>query len=169
MCGREPNFELTAEEKDELSKLIWDDFLTMTRNHDFSNFWKLMEKDFVGAATDLRPSCGVNRMIRLIELDRNQGFQIKWWNLAKTRLLVVSAFNAYVTGELQAPTLALITISRTSRSCVSFIRNYNKIIDNQHRDFFIFTSEKQCGYSNELNILPYNGSARQEPVNKIDS
>ncbi|XP_035836671.1 uncharacterized protein LOC110894063 isoform X2 [Helianthus annuus] len=98
MCGREPNFELTAEEKDELSKLIWDDFLTMTRNHDFSNFWKLMEKDFVGAATDLRPSCGVNRMIRLIELDRNQGFQIKWWNLAKTRLLVVSAFNAYVTG-----------------------------------------------------------------------
>uniref|UniRef100_A0A251SZY9 Putative AP2-like ethylene-responsive transcription factor n=1 Tax=Helianthus annuus TaxID=4232 RepID=A0A251SZY9_HELAN len=32
MCGREPNFELTAEEKDELSKLIWDDFLTMTRS-----------------------------------------------------------------------------------------------------------------------------------------
>ncbi|KAJ0622816.1 putative transcription factor AP2-EREBP family [Helianthus annuus] len=32
MCGREPNFELTAEEKDELSKLSWDDFLTMTRS-----------------------------------------------------------------------------------------------------------------------------------------
>ncbi|KAK1428487.1 hypothetical protein QVD17_17322 [Tagetes erecta] len=31
MCGREPNFELTVEEKDELSKLSWDDFLTMTR------------------------------------------------------------------------------------------------------------------------------------------
>ncbi|KAK9069034.1 hypothetical protein SSX86_013150 [Deinandra increscens subsp. villosa] len=31
MCGREPNFELTIEEKDELSKLSWDDFLTMTR------------------------------------------------------------------------------------------------------------------------------------------
>lgn len=32
MCGREPNFELTIEQKDELSKLSWDDFLTMTRN-----------------------------------------------------------------------------------------------------------------------------------------
>lgn len=32
MCGREPNFELTVEEKDELSKLSWDDFLTMTRS-----------------------------------------------------------------------------------------------------------------------------------------
>ncbi|GJS87855.1 ethylene-responsive transcription factor-like protein isoform X1 [Tanacetum coccineum] len=32
MCGREPNFELTDEEKDELSKLSWDDFLTMTRS-----------------------------------------------------------------------------------------------------------------------------------------
>ncbi|XP_076886062.1 ethylene-responsive transcription factor-like protein At4g13040 isoform X1 [Bidens hawaiensis] len=32
MCGREPNFELTVKEKDELSKLSWDDFLTMTRS-----------------------------------------------------------------------------------------------------------------------------------------
>ncbi|KAM0039905.1 putative non-reducing end alpha-L-arabinofuranosidase [Helianthus debilis subsp. tardiflorus] len=32
MCGREPNFELMAEEKDELSKLSWDGFLTMTRS-----------------------------------------------------------------------------------------------------------------------------------------
>ena len=32
MCGREPNFELTHEEKDELSKLSWDEFLTMTRS-----------------------------------------------------------------------------------------------------------------------------------------
>lgn len=32
MCGREPNFELTVEEKDELSKLSWDEFLTMTRS-----------------------------------------------------------------------------------------------------------------------------------------
>ncbi|KAM0061862.1 putative transcription factor AP2-EREBP family [Helianthus debilis subsp. tardiflorus] len=32
MCGREPDFELTAMEKDELSKLSWDDFLTMTRS-----------------------------------------------------------------------------------------------------------------------------------------
>ncbi|XP_076901374.1 ethylene-responsive transcription factor-like protein At4g13040 [Bidens hawaiensis] len=31
LCGREPNFELTVEEKDELSKLSWDDFLAMTR------------------------------------------------------------------------------------------------------------------------------------------
>ncbi|KAJ0785897.1 putative transcription factor AP2-EREBP family [Helianthus annuus] len=30
MCGGEPNFELTTKEKDELSKLSWDDFLTMT-------------------------------------------------------------------------------------------------------------------------------------------
>ncbi|KAI3526485.1 hypothetical protein L1887_05740 [Cichorium endivia] len=32
MCGREPNFELTVEEKDELSKLSWDEFLTLTRS-----------------------------------------------------------------------------------------------------------------------------------------
>lgn len=32
MCGREPNFELTIEQKDELSKLSWDEFLTMTRS-----------------------------------------------------------------------------------------------------------------------------------------
>ncbi|KAI3819549.1 hypothetical protein L1987_13390 [Smallanthus sonchifolius] len=32
MCGREPNFELTVEEKDELNKLSWDDFLTLTRS-----------------------------------------------------------------------------------------------------------------------------------------
>ncbi|CAH1431941.1 unnamed protein product [Lactuca virosa] len=32
MCGREPNFELTVEEKDELSQLSWDDFLAMTRS-----------------------------------------------------------------------------------------------------------------------------------------
>lgn len=31
-CGREPNFELTVEEKDKLSKMSWDDFLTMTRS-----------------------------------------------------------------------------------------------------------------------------------------
>ncbi|XP_071720593.1 uncharacterized protein [Rutidosis leptorrhynchoides] len=31
MCGREPNFELTVEDKDKLSKMSWDDFLTMTR------------------------------------------------------------------------------------------------------------------------------------------
>ncbi|XP_024968431.1 ethylene-responsive transcription factor-like protein At4g13040 isoform X1 [Cynara cardunculus var. scolymus] len=31
MCGREPNFELTIEQKAELSKLSWDEFLTMTR------------------------------------------------------------------------------------------------------------------------------------------
>ncbi|KAI3801159.1 hypothetical protein L1987_29262 [Smallanthus sonchifolius] len=32
MCGREPNFELTIKEKDELSKLSWDEFLAMTRS-----------------------------------------------------------------------------------------------------------------------------------------
>ncbi|KAK9055636.1 hypothetical protein SSX86_026721 [Deinandra increscens subsp. villosa] len=31
MCGREPNFELTIKERDELSKLSWDEFLAMTR------------------------------------------------------------------------------------------------------------------------------------------
>ncbi|KAK9726579.1 hypothetical protein RND81_05G224500 [Saponaria officinalis] len=31
MCGREPNLELSKEEKQELRKLNWDDFLTMTR------------------------------------------------------------------------------------------------------------------------------------------
>ncbi|CAJ2670110.1 unnamed protein product [Trifolium pratense] len=31
MCGREPNFELPEEEKQELRKFKWDDFLAMTR------------------------------------------------------------------------------------------------------------------------------------------
>ncbi|KAL9259280.1 Ethylene-responsive transcription factor-like protein [Drosera capensis] len=31
MCGREPNFELTDEEKQELRKYKWDEFLAMTR------------------------------------------------------------------------------------------------------------------------------------------
>jgi len=31
MCGREPNFELLEEEKRELSKFKWDEFLAMTR------------------------------------------------------------------------------------------------------------------------------------------
>ncbi|GER33361.1 integrase-type DNA-binding superfamily protein [Striga asiatica] len=32
MCGREPNFELSEEEKQELSKFNWDQFLTFTRS-----------------------------------------------------------------------------------------------------------------------------------------
>ncbi|KAG0454952.1 hypothetical protein HPP92_024244 [Vanilla planifolia] len=32
MCGREPNFELSEDEKLELSQYNWDDFLAMTRN-----------------------------------------------------------------------------------------------------------------------------------------
>ncbi|KAF7079103.1 hypothetical protein CFC21_083398 [Triticum aestivum] len=32
MCGREPNFELSEEEKNELVKYTWDDFLAITRN-----------------------------------------------------------------------------------------------------------------------------------------
>lgn len=32
MCGREPNFELTVEEKEKLSKLSWDEFLLITRS-----------------------------------------------------------------------------------------------------------------------------------------
>ncbi|XP_071721540.1 uncharacterized protein [Rutidosis leptorrhynchoides] len=32
LCGREPNFELTDKEKDELSQLTWDGFLIMTRD-----------------------------------------------------------------------------------------------------------------------------------------
>ena len=32
MCGREPNFELTEEEKKELDTYTWEDFLTITRN-----------------------------------------------------------------------------------------------------------------------------------------
>lgn len=31
MCGREPNFNLPEEEKQELRKFKWDDFLAMTR------------------------------------------------------------------------------------------------------------------------------------------
>ncbi|XP_058206575.1 ethylene-responsive transcription factor-like protein At4g13040 isoform X1 [Rhododendron vialii] len=32
MCGREPNFELSEEEKQELRKFKWDEFLAMTRS-----------------------------------------------------------------------------------------------------------------------------------------
>lgn len=32
MCGREPNFELSEEEKQELAKLSWDEFLARTRH-----------------------------------------------------------------------------------------------------------------------------------------
>ncbi|TVU30009.1 hypothetical protein EJB05_21609, partial [Eragrostis curvula] len=32
MCGREPNFELSEEEKQELQKYSWEDFLAVTRN-----------------------------------------------------------------------------------------------------------------------------------------
>ncbi|CAM8894208.1 unnamed protein product [Rhodiola kirilowii] len=32
MCGREPNFEITEEEKQELMKLNWDEFLALTRH-----------------------------------------------------------------------------------------------------------------------------------------
>ncbi|ONK58379.1 uncharacterized protein A4U43_C09F11640 [Asparagus officinalis] len=32
MCGREPNFELSEEEKRELSQYKWEEFLTLTRN-----------------------------------------------------------------------------------------------------------------------------------------
>ncbi|KAJ1279224.1 hypothetical protein BS78_04G139000 [Paspalum vaginatum] len=32
MCGREPNFELSEEEKQELQKYTWEDFLAVTRN-----------------------------------------------------------------------------------------------------------------------------------------
>lgn len=33
MCGREPNFELTEEEKEELGRYTWEAFLEMTRNN----------------------------------------------------------------------------------------------------------------------------------------
>lgn len=32
MCGREPNFELSEEDKLELSQYNWEEFLSMTRN-----------------------------------------------------------------------------------------------------------------------------------------
>ncbi|RZR74311.1 hypothetical protein BHM03_00035222, partial [Ensete ventricosum] len=32
MCGREPNFELTEEEKQELRQYNWEEFLAMTRS-----------------------------------------------------------------------------------------------------------------------------------------
>lgn len=32
MCGREPNFELSEEEKQELRKFKWEDFLAVTRS-----------------------------------------------------------------------------------------------------------------------------------------
>lgn len=32
MCGREPNFELSEEDKEELRKLNWEEFLALTRS-----------------------------------------------------------------------------------------------------------------------------------------
>lgn len=32
MCGREPNFELSENEKQELGKFNWDEFLAFTRS-----------------------------------------------------------------------------------------------------------------------------------------
>lgn len=48
MCGREPNFELSEEEKQELRKLNWDEFLAMTR-HAITN---KKHKRRVGAGSD---------------------------------------------------------------------------------------------------------------------
>jgi hypothetical protein len=31
MCGREPNFELSEEDKQELQRFQWDEFLELTR------------------------------------------------------------------------------------------------------------------------------------------
>ncbi|PKI64244.1 ethylene-responsive transcription factor-like protein At4g13040 [Punica granatum] len=46
MCGREPNFELSEEEKQELRKLSWDEFLALTR-HAITN--KKHKRSGVGA------------------------------------------------------------------------------------------------------------------------
>nr|XP_028965723.1 ethylene-responsive transcription factor-like protein At4g13040 isoform X3 [Malus domestica] len=43
MCGREPNFELSEGEKQELRKFKWDEFLVMTR-HAITNKSKTQEK-----------------------------------------------------------------------------------------------------------------------------
>ncbi|KAF5769213.1 putative adenylate kinase [Helianthus annuus] len=53
-------------------------------------FEKNYGKDFVGAATDLRPSCGEIEWVsnKVVELGKNSP-------------LVVSSFNAYVTGEME--------------------------------------------------------------------
>lgn len=32
MCGREPNFELSEEDKEELRKLSWEEYLAITRS-----------------------------------------------------------------------------------------------------------------------------------------
>ncbi|XP_078156346.1 integrase-type DNA-binding superfamily protein isoform X3 [Carex rostrata] len=43
MCGREPNFELTEEEKEELGRYTWEAFLEMTRNNINNKTWKTKE------------------------------------------------------------------------------------------------------------------------------
>lgn len=46
MCGREPNFELPEEEKRELSKFKWEEFLAMTRQSitSKSKFFSLLQQ-----------------------------------------------------------------------------------------------------------------------------
>ena len=46
MCGREPNFELSEEEKQELRKFKWEEFLAITR-HAITSKSNLSLLDFV--------------------------------------------------------------------------------------------------------------------------
>lgn len=42
MCGREPNFELPEQEKQELRKFKWDEFLAVTRHSINNKSWSFV-------------------------------------------------------------------------------------------------------------------------------
>ncbi|XP_041994172.1 ethylene-responsive transcription factor-like protein At4g13040 isoform X1 [Salvia splendens] len=53
MCGREPNFELSEEEKQELGKFNWDEFLAITNKKNYRHGGtgprrKLLDNDWEG-------------------------------------------------------------------------------------------------------------------------
>ena len=53
MCGREPNFELPEEEKQELMKFKWDEFLAVTRHSINNKSWFSL----LSCLSFLRPLC----------------------------------------------------------------------------------------------------------------
>jgi hypothetical protein len=56
LCGREPNFELTEAEKQELQLLQWEDFLEQTRQSILSKKRKRGNRDASGQIVEATPS-----------------------------------------------------------------------------------------------------------------
>lgn len=53
MCGREPNFELPEQEKQELRKFKWDEFLAVTRHSINNKSWSSVLSNISQGLRDL--------------------------------------------------------------------------------------------------------------------